>query len=173
MRATRQLQSFATFEVTSLESSYARIIRVDTGTAEPTTNVAENHNDVLQTANLLIRGSPRDHFFNCARALQEPFHKPLKQRRARSNFKLAKAINLKVLDRRYVTDQCSSVLAGPRQARRILIQAQATLISLPSNHTEEITIQYGSKRRLCRFSPGLRLAPGLLPVSVPLGCHRE
>ena len=40
--------AFATseLEVTSLESNYARIIRDDT--AEPTTNVAENHNDVLQ-----------------------------------------------------------------------------------------------------------------------------
>jgi hypothetical protein len=31
--------------------------------------------------------------------------------------------------RRYVTDQCHSVVAGPLQARPILIQAQATLIS--------------------------------------------
>jgi hypothetical protein len=36
--------AFATFEVTPLESSYARIFRDDT--AEPTTNVAEDHNDV-------------------------------------------------------------------------------------------------------------------------------
>ena len=50
MRATRQL--FATYEVTSLEFSYARIIRDDT--AEPTTNVAENHNDVLQAAYLQV-----------------------------------------------------------------------------------------------------------------------
>ena len=47
----------------------------------------------------------------------------------------------RVLDRRYVTDQCSSVVAGPLQARPILIQAQATLISLPSNHTEERIIR--------------------------------
>jgi hypothetical protein len=70
MRATRQL--FATSEVMSLESSYARIIREDTAEPTPNLNVAENHNDVLQaaTSNLLIRGSPRDrdHFFNCARA---------------------------------------------------------------------------------------------------------
>jgi hypothetical protein len=38
--------------------------------AQPTINVAENHNVVLQAANLFIslRGSPRDRFFNCARA---------------------------------------------------------------------------------------------------------
>ncbi len=42
------------------------IIRDDT--AEPTTNVAENHNDVPQAASLLIRGAPRGHSFNCARA---------------------------------------------------------------------------------------------------------
>jgi hypothetical protein len=53
----------ATSEVTSLEStssSYARIIRDDK--AEPTTNVAENHSDVLQAAGLFVtrRGSPRD-----------------------------------------------------------------------------------------------------------------
>jgi hypothetical protein len=35
-----------------------------------------------------------------------------------------------------VTDQCHSVVSGPLQARPILIQAQATLISLPWNHTE-------------------------------------
>jgi hypothetical protein len=57
------------------------------------------------------------------------FHKPLKQ--SPCQIKLAKAI--KVLDRRYVTDQCLSVVAGPLQAWPILIQAQATLISLPSN----------------------------------------
>ena len=126
----------ATFEVTSLESSYARIIPSrDHDTAEPTTNVAENHNDVLQAANLFIRGSPRDHFFNCAIAgtFSQAFETTACQ------IKLAKAI--KVLDRRYVTDQCSSVVAGPLQARPILIQAQATLISLPSNHTEERIIR--------------------------------
>jgi hypothetical protein len=70
MRATRAGDSdkaaFATSEVTSLESNYARIVR--DGTAEPTKTVAENHNDVPQAANLFIRGSPRlgDHFFNCA-----------------------------------------------------------------------------------------------------------
>jgi hypothetical protein len=66
---------------------------------------------------------------------------PLKPRRA-LEIKLAGAI--KVLDRRYVTDQCSSVVSGPLQARpAILIQAQATLISLPStrNHTEERRIR--------------------------------
>jgi hypothetical protein len=138
MRATRQL--FATYEVTSLESSYARIIRDDT--AEQTTNVAENHNDVLQAANfkLFIRGSPRDHFFNCARA--GTFSRAFET--APCQIKLAKAI--KVLDRRYVADQFSSVVAGPPgtmalQARPILIQAQATLISLPSNHTEERIIR--------------------------------
>ena len=41
---------FTTSEVTSLESSYARIFRDDT--AEPTTNVAEDHNDVLHAADL-------------------------------------------------------------------------------------------------------------------------
>ncbi len=51
MRARRQLVPPP--KVTSLESSYARRIRDDT--AEPTTNVAENHNDVLQAANLFIR----------------------------------------------------------------------------------------------------------------------
>jgi hypothetical protein len=65
-RATMKAASASHLRVTSLEPSYARKIRDDT--AEPTTNVAENHNDVLQTANLFIRGSPRDHFFNCARA---------------------------------------------------------------------------------------------------------
>ena len=55
--------------------------------------------------------------------------------------KLAEAITGKVLDRRYVTDQRSSVVSGPLQARPILIQAQATLISLPSNHTEERRIR--------------------------------
>ena len=41
-------------------------------------------------------------------------------------------------DRRYVTDQCHSVVpvSEPLQARPILIQAQATLISLPSNHAK-------------------------------------
>jgi hypothetical protein len=57
MRATRQLL-LGTSEVTSLASlsesslSYARIFRDDT--AEPTTNVAEDHgsdSDVLQAAN--------------------------------------------------------------------------------------------------------------------------
>ena len=56
MRATRRLLRLATSEVTSLESSYARIFRDDT--AEPTTNVAEYHNDVLQAADLYVRGSP-------------------------------------------------------------------------------------------------------------------
>ncbi len=50
----RDKAASATSEVTSLEFSYARIIRDDT--AEPATNVAENHNDVLQAANLYIRG---------------------------------------------------------------------------------------------------------------------
>ena len=68
---------------------------------------------------------------------QEPFHRPLKQRRAKSNLQKRS----RVLDRRYVTDQCHSVVAGPLQARPILIQAQATLISLPSNHTEERIIR--------------------------------
>ncbi len=31
-------------------------------------NAAEDRNNVLQAANLYLRGSPRDHFFNCARA---------------------------------------------------------------------------------------------------------
>jgi hypothetical protein len=71
MRATvtRQLlppPTSATSEVTSLESSCARIIRDDT--AETT----GNQSDLLpvQAAYLIIRGSPtrRDHFFNCARA---------------------------------------------------------------------------------------------------------
>ena len=55
MRATgtRQLMS----NVTSLESSYARIFRDDT--AEPTTNVAEDHNDVPQAADLLRGVSKR------------------------------------------------------------------------------------------------------------------
>jgi hypothetical protein len=92
--------------VTSLESSYARIIPDDT--AEPTTNVAENHNDVasdvLQAAYLFIRGSQRDHFFNCARA--GSFSQALET--APCQIKLAKAI--KVLDRRYVSDQCLSVV---------------------------------------------------------------
>ena len=46
------MAAFATYEVTSLasESSYARIFRDDT--AEPTTNVAEDHNDVPQAATL-------------------------------------------------------------------------------------------------------------------------
>jgi hypothetical protein len=133
--------AFATSEVTSLESNYTRIVRDDA--AEPTTNVAENHNDVLQAATLfimIIRGSPRDHFFNCtllARAgtFSQAFETTPCQ------IKLAKAI--KVLDRRYVTDQCSSVVAGPLQARPILIMilaqaqfaAQTTrLISLPSSN---------------------------------------
>jgi hypothetical protein len=55
------------------------------------------------------RGLPRDHFFKVLRKEsstaqeQEPFHQPLKQRRAESKpyVELAKAI--KVLDRRYVT----------------------------------------------------------------------
>jgi hypothetical protein len=75
MRATRQLllgtseeTSLASLSESSLPVSYARIFRDDT--AEPTTNVAEDHgsdSDVLQAANfnLYIRGSPRDHFFNC------------------------------------------------------------------------------------------------------------
>ncbi len=95
-------------------------------------NVAENHNDVLQAANLCIRGSPRDHFINCARAgtFSQAFETAPRQ------IKPAKAI--KVLDTRYVTDRCLGVVA---QARPILIQAQATLISLPSNHTEERIIR--------------------------------
>jgi hypothetical protein len=99
MRATRAGDSdkaaSATSEVTSLESNYARIVR--DGTAEPTTTVAENHNDVPQAANLFIRGSPRDHFFNCTRAgtFSQAFEATPCQ------IKLAKAI--KVLDRRYVT----------------------------------------------------------------------
>jgi hypothetical protein len=110
MRATRQLLP-PPKKVTSLESSYAKIIRDDT--AEPTTNVAKNHNDVLQAANLFIRGSPRDpgHFFNrrdCARAgtFSQAFETTPCQ------IKLAKAIKVLDLDRRYVTDQCSSVVAG-------------------------------------------------------------
>jgi hypothetical protein len=74
-----------------------------------TLNVAENHNDVLQAANLLIRGSPRDHFFNCARA--GTFSQAFQVETKPCQIKLAKAI--KVLDGRYVTDQCSSVVAGP------------------------------------------------------------
>ena len=120
MRATRQ--HFSASEVTSLESSYARIIREDT--AEPTTNVAENHNDVLQAANLFIRGPPRDRLFNCQFARAGAFSQAFET--TPCQIKVAKAI--KVLDRRYVTDQCSSVVAGPLQARPILIQAQAKLI---------------------------------------------
>jgi hypothetical protein len=64
----------ATSEVTSLQfnlrsnnSRWPRRRRVQQSQPQ-TTNVAENHNhdDVLQEANLFIRGSPRDHFFNCA-----------------------------------------------------------------------------------------------------------
>ena len=59
----------------------------------------------------------------------------VKQRRASAslkiNLKLAKAISLRVLGGRYVTDQCLSVTvvaAGPLQARPIhMIQAQARL----------------------------------------------
>ncbi len=38
--------------------------------AEPTTNVAEDHSDVPQALAADLQGetSPRDHFFNCARA---------------------------------------------------------------------------------------------------------
>jgi hypothetical protein len=62
---------------------------------------------------------------------QEPLHKPLKQRRA---IKLAKAIKVLVLDRRYAAGRevlisvPVSTVAGPLQARPIRIQAQATLI---------------------------------------------
>jgi hypothetical protein len=76
----------ATSEVTPLESNYAQIVRDDT--AEPTTTVAENHSDVPQaaTSNLFIRGSPRDHFPNCTRAVLNLFTGlELKQRPARSN----------------------------------------------------------------------------------------
>ncbi len=61
---------------------------------------------------------------------QEPLHKPFKHRRA---IKLAKAIKV-LLDGRYVTDQCSSVVAGPLQARPIRIYStgasNADLIAL-------------------------------------------
>jgi hypothetical protein len=49
----------ATSEVTSLEYSYARIIRDDT--AEPTTNVPKDHSDVPQAAGLLGPGSQWTH----------------------------------------------------------------------------------------------------------------
>jgi hypothetical protein len=73
----------ATSQVTSLESSYARIIRDDT--AEPTTNAAENHSDVLQAANLFIRARDHREAISSTAQEQEPFHKPLKQDRATSN----------------------------------------------------------------------------------------
>jgi hypothetical protein len=64
------------------------------------------------------------------------------------------------------------VVAGPLQARPILIQAQATLISLPSNHTEERIIrkQEGTMPN-CRRSPDavvtLVLAPTYRDLLVP------
>ncbi len=124
MRATRQLFN-ATSEVTSLESNYARIVRDDTAeqNAEPPTTVAENHNDVPQTANLFIRGSPRDHFFNCTRAgtFSQAFEtKPCQ-------IKLSKAI--KVVDRRYVTDQCSSVVADALPAFKFGREINLTRLS--------------------------------------------
>ncbi len=64
--------------MTSLESSYARIIRDDT--AELTTNVAETHSDVLQAAYLLIlilKGVTERPSSTAQE--QEPFHRPLKQ----------------------------------------------------------------------------------------------
>ena len=101
---------------------------------------------MLQAADLFIRGSPRDHFFNCARAgtFSQAFET------APCQVKLAKAI--KVLGRRDVTDQCSSVVAGQLQARPILIQAQATLISLPSkpHRGENNTLARGD---YAHFSP--------------------
>jgi hypothetical protein len=125
MRATshKLKAAFATSEVTSLESNYARIIPSREDTADPTTNVAENQSDVLQAADLFIRGSPRDHFFNCASLRAGTFSQafettPCQITARRPTLKLAKAI--KVLDRRYVTDPCSRLpvcVAGPLQAR--------------------------------------------------------
>ena len=48
----KALAASATSEVTSLESSYARIFRDDTALAEPTTSVVEDHGDVPQAASL-------------------------------------------------------------------------------------------------------------------------
>jgi hypothetical protein len=55
----------------------------------------------------------------------------------------AKAIKVTVLDRRYVTasDKCLSVVAGPLQARPILMQAQATLISLPPTCSSSTAVE--------------------------------
>jgi hypothetical protein len=74
----------ATSEVTSLESSYARIIRDDT--AEPTTKVAENHNDVLQAAYLFtgIRGVT-DRPLLQLRKSRGLFKRPVKQCRTDSD----------------------------------------------------------------------------------------
>ena len=65
MRATRQL--FATSEVTSLESKYARIIEM-IQQSQPQTSRKTTTMCCKQPKFLLIRGSPRDDFFNCARA---------------------------------------------------------------------------------------------------------
>jgi hypothetical protein len=93
-------------------------------------NVAENHSDVLQAA-------PADHNL---KGITERSLRQLRKSRLRAGafsqafetapcqIKLAKAIKvLVVLDRRYVTasDQCSTVAAGPLQARPILIHWQA------------------------------------------------
>ncbi len=67
-------------------------------------------------------------------------------------------------DRRYVTDQCHSVVSGPLQARPILIQAQATLISLPSNHTEERIIR---KQEGTTSMPNCRRSPDQVPYTMP------
>jgi hypothetical protein len=66
--------------------------------SQPLVNVAENHNDALQAANLYLRGSPRDHFLNCARA---------------GTFSQASGFETTPY---HVTDQCSSVVAGPFNA---------------------------------------------------------
>ncbi len=77
-----------------------------------------------RTVQLLLQLKCKDSLPQLTAQEQEPFHRPLKQRRARSN--LLKAITGTVLDGRYVasTDQCSSSVAGPLQSRPIILLNQ-------------------------------------------------
>jgi hypothetical protein len=101
---------------------------------QPWTNVAENHSDVLQAlaANLFItfEGDHRETTASTAQECSGTFSQALETTPCQPEIKFAEAM-IKVLDRRHVTDQCSTMVSesGPLQACKRKLLASATLSS--------------------------------------------